>query len=276
MVERHAAAGRADLVDGNYAPSPSARRPPTVTSVTGSPEIQGVALPETAQPQPGERGPEPSPPRRGRASSGTQRAPGLVPRGPQRPDADPRDVRRPPRALRVDRDPRLPPGALQPARGPRAGRRSSRRSASSTASSRSGTTPRPATPFSSVGALFDVYLARNVPSREEGLVTFVDGEFYRAALSQFPLDRLPSEELADWEGRSRREARRGGERRRPLRHRPRRAHFRARRVRLGRQHRRPDRHHPPRRRARPHRRPPDLRRRRGASASSSSRPRSPG
>jgi signal transduction histidine kinase len=65
-----------------------------------------------------------------------------------------------------------------------------------------GNDPETGDPFTSVRALFDVYLARNVPSQEEALLGFVDGEFYRSALSQFPIDRLPSEELADWEGRS--------------------------------------------------------------------------
>jgi signal transduction histidine kinase len=56
--------------------------------------------------------------------------------------------------------------------------------------------------WTSVNDLFDTYLDRNVPSQEEALLGFVDGEFYRSALAQFPLDRLPSESLADWEQRS--------------------------------------------------------------------------
>ena len=116
--------------------------------------------------------------------------------------------------------------------------------------------------WASVTALFDTYLARNVPSQEEALLGFVDGEFYRSALAQFPLDRLPSENLADWESRSSRapgeaESAVGrfdtslGE-----------AHFRARRVRIG------DSTGAlivtilPAGRARRHQRPPDLRRRR--------------
>jgi signal transduction histidine kinase len=65
-----------------------------------------------------------------------------------------------------------------------------------------GNNPETGEPFDSVTALLDVYLARNVPSQEEALLGFVEGEFYRSALSQFPFDRLPSEELADWESRS--------------------------------------------------------------------------
>jgi len=96
-----------------------------------------------------------------------------------------------------------------------------------------GNDPETGEPFSNVQALFDVYLARNVPSQEEALLTFVNGEFYRSALSQFHLDRVPSEELSDWEARSNRTAGEAesavgrfdtslGQ-----------AHFRARRVRLG-------------------------------------------
>ena len=81
------------------------------------------------------------------------------------------------------------------------------------------------------------------------------------ALSQFPFDRLPSEDLADWEARSSAwpgepESAIGtfdtslGQ-----------AYFRARRIRLEGQHRRPHRHDPSCRRARGHRRPPDVRRR---------------
>jgi two-component system OmpR family sensor kinase len=54
--------------------------------------------------------------------------------------------------------------------------------------------------FASLGALFDVYFARNVPSREEAFLGFVEGELYRSTtLTRFPLDRLPGEALADWE-----------------------------------------------------------------------------
>jgi two-component system, OmpR family, sensor kinase len=52
--------------------------------------------------------------------------------------------------------------------------------------------------FTSPEALFDVYLARNVPSNEEALLTFVDGRFHRSALARYPLDRLPSDKLAEW------------------------------------------------------------------------------
>jgi two-component system OmpR family sensor kinase len=96
-----------------------------------------------------------------------------------------------------------------------------------------GINPRTGKRFESVTALFDTYLDRNVPSQEEALLGFVDGKFYRSALAQFPLDRLPSENLSDWETRSSRapgeaESAVGrfetslGE-----------AHFRARRVRIG-------------------------------------------
>jgi signal transduction histidine kinase len=54
--------------------------------------------------------------------------------------------------------------------------------------------------FASLGALFDVYFARNVPSSEEAFLGFVEGELYRSStLTRFPLERLPTEALADWE-----------------------------------------------------------------------------
>jgi signal transduction histidine kinase len=54
--------------------------------------------------------------------------------------------------------------------------------------------------FASLEALFDVYFARNVPSREEAFLGFVEGELYRSStLARFPLDRLPREALSDWE-----------------------------------------------------------------------------
>src|SRR5918992_2213034 len=61
-----------------------------------------------------------------------------------------------------------------------------------------GRDPDTGLPFSSAAALFDAYLARNVPSSEEALLTFVDGRFHRSALARFPLDRVPSEQMADW------------------------------------------------------------------------------
>jgi two-component system, OmpR family, sensor kinase len=65
-----------------------------------------------------------------------------------------------------------------------------------------GRDPETGLPFESPRALFDAYLARNVPSSEEALLTFVDGGFYRSALGRFPLDRLPHEQLVDWEALS--------------------------------------------------------------------------
>jgi len=51
-------------------------------------------------------------------------------------------------------------------------------------------------PFASPGALFDAYLARNVPSSEEALLTFVNGEIHRRKMERFPLVELPNETLA--------------------------------------------------------------------------------
>jgi signal transduction histidine kinase len=61
-----------------------------------------------------------------------------------------------------------------------------------------GRDPATGQPFDSPEALFDAYLARNVPSSEEALLTFVDGTFYRSALARFPLDQLPAAQLVDW------------------------------------------------------------------------------
>ena len=61
-----------------------------------------------------------------------------------------------------------------------------------------GRDPETGQPFTSPRALFDAYLARNVPSSEEALLTFVDGSFHRSALARFPLDQLPTEQMVDW------------------------------------------------------------------------------
>jgi two-component system, OmpR family, sensor kinase len=63
-----------------------------------------------------------------------------------------------------------------------------------------GRDPETGRPFASLEALFDVYFARNVPSREEAFLGFVEGELHRSSsLARFPLDRLPAEALSDWE-----------------------------------------------------------------------------
>ena len=54
--------------------------------------------------------------------------------------------------------------------------------------------------FASLGGVFDIYFARNVPSRDEAFVGFVDGDLYRSStLAGFPLNRLPAESLAEWQ-----------------------------------------------------------------------------
>jgi signal transduction histidine kinase len=65
-----------------------------------------------------------------------------------------------------------------------------------------GEDPRTGERITEVETLIELYLDRNVPSLEEGIVGFVDGELYRSEISEFPLDRLPAETLADWEARS--------------------------------------------------------------------------
>jgi two-component system OmpR family sensor kinase len=63
-----------------------------------------------------------------------------------------------------------------------------------------GRDPETGRPFTSLEALFDVYFARNVPSRGEAFLAFVEGDLHRSStLVGFPLDRLPAEGLADWE-----------------------------------------------------------------------------
>lgn len=64
-----------------------------------------------------------------------------------------------------------------------------------------GRDPETGQPFTSLEALFDVYFARNVPSREEAFLGFVEGELVRSStLTRFPLDQLPGEALSDWQG----------------------------------------------------------------------------
>lgn len=53
--------------------------------------------------------------------------------------------------------------------------------------------------FAALDAVFDVYFRRNVPSNDEAFLSFIDGSLYRSSVVRFPLDRLPAEQLADWE-----------------------------------------------------------------------------
>jgi two-component system OmpR family sensor kinase len=63
-----------------------------------------------------------------------------------------------------------------------------------------GRDPETGRPFASLEALFDLYFARNVPSREEAFLGFVESELYRSSsLARFPLDRLPTEALSEWQ-----------------------------------------------------------------------------
>lgn len=54
-----------------------------------------------------------------------------------------------------------------------------------------GVDPRTGTAFTSSAAVFDVFFERNVPSREEALFAFVDGQSYRQATDRFALASLP-------------------------------------------------------------------------------------
>jgi two-component system, OmpR family, sensor kinase len=60
-----------------------------------------------------------------------------------------------------------------------------------------GIDPRTGRTFTSLEALFGLYFERNVPSRGEAFLGFVDGELtHSTALARFPLDRVPQEALA--------------------------------------------------------------------------------
>ncbi|HEX2292850.1 MAG TPA: ATP-binding protein [Gaiellaceae bacterium] len=61
-----------------------------------------------------------------------------------------------------------------------------------------GVDPESDTPFTDPARLFEVYMARNVPSSEEALFTFADGRLQDRALQRFPLTDVPNEVLADW------------------------------------------------------------------------------
>jgi two-component system, OmpR family, sensor kinase len=55
-----------------------------------------------------------------------------------------------------------------------------------------GRDPDTGEPFTSLRELFDTYFARNVASRDEALIGFVEGRRYKSStLARFPLDRLP-------------------------------------------------------------------------------------
>jgi two-component system, OmpR family, sensor kinase len=60
-----------------------------------------------------------------------------------------------------------------------------------------GIDPDTGKPFTSLDELFETYFDRNVPSRDEALIGFVDGEYYDSTeLARFPLDRLPREMIS--------------------------------------------------------------------------------
>jgi two-component system, OmpR family, sensor kinase len=61
-----------------------------------------------------------------------------------------------------------------------------------------GRDPITAEPFGSVRRVFDVYFNRNVPSHEEALLAFVDGQLYRSALARFPIENFPASTVHNW------------------------------------------------------------------------------
>jgi two-component system, OmpR family, sensor kinase len=62
-----------------------------------------------------------------------------------------------------------------------------------------GRDPLTSEPFDSLQRVFDVFLFRNVPGKEEGLLTFVDGQQYEFDIDQFPLEAFPPGKIAEWE-----------------------------------------------------------------------------
>jgi two-component system, OmpR family, sensor kinase len=71
-----------------------------------------------------------------------------------------------------------------------------------------GKNPETGKDFESLRDLFAVYLDRNVPGNEEGMLAFIEGGLFKQVTARFPLDLLPAEQIADWQAVSRRE---GGE-----------------------------------------------------------------
>jgi signal transduction histidine kinase len=62
-----------------------------------------------------------------------------------------------------------------------------------------GRDPSTGKPFATTEALFEIYLDRNVPSEEEGLLTFINGEEFDHNLERYPIKQLPVEMMSYWE-----------------------------------------------------------------------------
>ena len=124
--------------------------------------------------------------------------PGLVRRGPERPHEDPRVLRRPARVLGPGLDVRDPRRSCSSDSMTGSRRRASRRSLELDRLLAVGRDPETDEPFESPTALFDVYLARNVPSSEEALLTFVDGSSTARPWRVSRSTACPHEVLTDW------------------------------------------------------------------------------
>jgi two-component system, OmpR family, sensor kinase len=62
-----------------------------------------------------------------------------------------------------------------------------------------GRDPRTGRRFGSdLGAVFDLYIERNVPGEGEAFASFVEGEPHRRVLSRYPLRRLPPDKRREW------------------------------------------------------------------------------
>jgi two-component system, OmpR family, sensor kinase len=62
-----------------------------------------------------------------------------------------------------------------------------------------GRDPSTGEPFATTQALFRIYLERNVPSEEEGLLTFINGAEFTHNLERYPIKQLPAEMMSYWE-----------------------------------------------------------------------------
>lgn len=61
-----------------------------------------------------------------------------------------------------------------------------------------GRDPATGQPFDSLHAFFDVYLDRNVPNHDEGVLTYIEGREYRSELRRYPLDDVGALGALPW------------------------------------------------------------------------------
>ncbi|HSK26923.1 MAG TPA: ATP-binding protein [Jiangellales bacterium] len=61
-----------------------------------------------------------------------------------------------------------------------------------------GRNPETGEAFTSLTELFEVYFTRNVPSSEEGMLSYVDGRLDQVAMDRYPIISLPAEVRSGW------------------------------------------------------------------------------